>query len=171
MRFQLLGIRVDPCEQIDDFVVYFELNKLVPVIDILEKKGGEAAIAAIYQGLPAGSIALFAIIIITLIFLSATLDSASYTLASAASKRLSLDEEPARWQKFFWAFIIELVAFSMMFGGGLHALQSVVVITSVPLIFIMALSAISLVKWLQEDEIRNGSLDRVDNNEAKQLTS
>ena len=151
--------------------MYFELNKLVPVIDILEKKGGEAAIAAIYQGLPAGSIALFAIIIITLIFLSATLDSASYTLASAASKRLSLDEEPARWQKFFWAFIIELVAFSMMFGGGLHALQSVVVITSVPLIFIMALSAISLVKWLQEDEIRNGSLDRVDNNEAKQLTS
>ncbi|WP_416825247.1 BCCT family transporter [Ectobacillus polymachus] len=134
--------------------LYFELHKLVPVIDILEKKGGEAAIAAIYQGLPGGNIALLVIVIITLIFLSATLDSSSYTLASAASKTLSLDGEPARWHKIFWAFVIELVAFSMMFGGGLHALQSVVVITSVPLILIMAMAAISLVKWIKEDQIK-----------------
>ncbi|MGE7682836.1 BCCT family transporter [Peribacillus simplex] len=151
--------------------LYFELNKLVPVIDILEKKGGEAAIAAIYQGLPGGSVALLAIMIITLIFLSATLDSSSFTLASAASKKLSIDQEPAGWHKIFWALVIELVAFSMMFGGGLHALQSVVVITSVPLILIMAMASISLIKWIKEDQAGSSSIEKTINEEPTKLTS
>ncbi|MFJ7365640.1 BCCT family transporter [Peribacillus frigoritolerans] len=96
--------------------------------------------AAIYQGLPGGSIALFAIISITIIFLSATLDSSSFTLASTASKKLSLVQEPAGWHKIFWALVIELVAFSMMLVGELQVLQSLVVITSAPLILIMAMA-------------------------------
>ncbi|GED12333.1 BCCT family transporter [Aneurinibacillus migulanus] len=155
--------------------LYMELNKIVPVSDILETKGAEAAIISIYQGLPMSGIALLAISIITLIFLSATLDSSSYTLANVASRKVSLDEEPARWHKLVWALAIEVVAFSMMFSGGLHALQSVVVITSVPLVLIMAMSAISLVRWLKEDEEKNrvhiSDIGATNNGHVERLTS
>ncbi|TDL93131.1 hypothetical protein E2R55_00200 [Vibrio vulnificus] len=40
----------------------------------------------------------------------------------------------------FWALDIELVAYSIMFGGGLQVLRSLVIITSVPLILIMAIA-------------------------------
>lgn len=155
--------------------LYMELNKIVPVSDILETKGAEAAIISIYQGLPMSGIALLAISIITLIFLSATLDSSSYTLANVASRKVSVDEEPARSHKLVWALAIEVVAFSMMFSGGLHALQSVVVITSVPLVLIMAMSAISLVRWLKEDEEKNrvhiSDIDATNNGHVERLTS
>ncbi|MGO0059643.1 BCCT family transporter [Brevibacillus fluminis] len=147
--------------------LFLELKKLVPVIDILEQKGGEAAIAAIYQGIPGGSIALLAITIITLIFLSATLDSSSFTLASVASPRLGMDEEPARWHKVLWALVLELEAFAMMFGGGLHALQSVVVIVSLPLVLIIAMAAVSLMKWIKEDEAKN----RLERNPKADMTN
>lgn len=124
-----------------------------------------------FTRLPGGSVALLAIMIITLIFLSATLDSSSFTLASAASKKLSIDQEPAGWHKIFWALVIELVAFSMMFGGGLHALQSVVVITSVPLILIMAMASISLIKWIKEDQAGSSSIEKTINEEPTKLTS
>jgi len=132
--------------------LFLELQKIVPVTDILHAKGAEAAIVSIYQGMPMGSMTLMVLTIITVIFLSATLDSSSYTLASVASRPLSVDKEPARWHRLVWALVLEVVAFSMMFGGGLHALQSVVVITSVPLLAILAMSSISLLKWMREDQ-------------------
>lgn len=61
--------------------------------------------------------------------------------------------------------VIELVAFSMMFGGGLHVLQSVVVITSVPLILIMAVASISLIKWIKEDKAESSSIEKTINEE------
>lgn len=73
--------------------------------------------------------------------------------------------------QIFWALVIELVAFSMMLGGGLHALQSVVVITSVPLILIMAMASISLIKWIKEDQARRSSIEKTINEEPTKLTS
>ncbi|MGE7768055.1 BCCT family transporter [Peribacillus sp. NPDC096540] len=84
---------------------------------------------------------------------------------------MSLDQEPARWDKIFWTLVIELVAFSMMFGGGLHALQSVVVITSIPLILIMATASISIIKWIKEDHAESSSIEKTINEEPTKLTS
>lgn len=132
--------------------LHMELNKIVPVIDIMEKQGADAAIVAIFQGLPLGTLALVIFTLITVIFLAATLDSAAYTLASVASRQVELAGEPARWHRVMWALVLNVVAVSMMYSGGLHALQTVVVLTSFPLVFILALTCVSLVRWLREDE-------------------
>ncbi|MFJ7469191.1 BCCT family transporter [Peribacillus frigoritolerans] len=124
-----------------------------------------------YQGLPGGSIALFAIISITIIFLSATLDSSSFTLASTASKKLSLDQEPAGWHKIFWALVIELVAFSMMLGGGLQVLQSLVVITTVPLILIMRWHRYLSLNGLKRIKQKAAVLKKTINEQPTKLTS
>ncbi|MEY8189622.1 BCCT family transporter [Peribacillus simplex] len=77
-------------------------------------------------------------------------------------KKVVIRLRTSRWHKIFWALVIALVAFSMMFGGGLHALQSVVVITSVPLILMMAMASISLIKWIKEDQARSSSIEKND---------
>ncbi|MED4730998.1 hypothetical protein P9597_23275 [Aneurinibacillus migulanus] len=54
-------------------------------------------------------------------------------------------------------------------------MQSVVVITSVPLVLIMAMSAISLVRWLKEDEEKNSvhisDIGATNNGHVERLTS
>ena len=63
------------------------------------------------------------------------------------------------------------LAFSMMFGEGLHALQPVVVITYVTLILIMAMASISLIKWIKEDQAESSSIEKTINEEPTKLTS
>lgn len=134
--------------------LYFELNKIVPVVDILNEHGAPAAIVATIQGLPMGSVVLGVFVVLTLIFLATTLDSSAYTLADVASKELQSDQEPARWHRLFWASMLGTVAITMMYGGGLKALQTLSIITAFPLIFVLAISALSFLKWLKEDRTR-----------------
>lgn len=62
--------------------------------------------------------------ILCFVFLTTTLDSSVYVLASVCSKNLIGDDQPARWNRSLWAL---------------------------PLIVIMALQTLSLLKWLKED--------------------
>jgi BCCT family betaine/carnitine transporter len=131
--------------------MYFELNKIVPVIDILNQSGAPAAILAVIKGLPLGDVIMPLFVILTMLFLATTLDSSAYTLASVASKDLHPDAEPARWHRVFWAVVLGAVAIIMFYGGGLKALQTLSIITAFPLLFVLGLMTVSFLKTLKED--------------------
>lgn len=132
--------------------LYFELNGIVPVIDIVQQSGAPAAIVAMIQAMPLGSTVLLAVfVILAFIFLATTIDSAAYTLSFMSSQAVTEEQEPARWIRVFWALLIGTVAVTLMFGGGLAALQTLSVITGFPVMFICIIIALSLFKWLRED--------------------
>ncbi|WP_100401934.1 BCCT family transporter [Bacillus sp. FJAT-42315] len=133
--------------------LYFELNNIVPVVDILTNEGAPVAIVAMIKSMPLGSTVLLAVfIVLAFIFLATTIDSAAYTLSFMSSKASTENQEPTRWIRLFWAGVIGSVAIILMYGGGLSALQTLSVITGFPILFIFILVAISLYKWLKEDE-------------------
>lgn len=133
--------------------IYFDLNGIVPVTDILLNNGAPAAIIATLQGLPIGSIMLVTYLILMMIFLATMLDSSAFIMAFVASKNMKSELDPPKWHRVFWAVILGAVAIIMMYGGGLEPLQTLSIIAGFPLMFIFILMFLSLSKWLKEDEL------------------
>ncbi len=52
----------------------------------------------------------------------------------------------------FWALALGATAVALMYLGGLKPLQTASLIVALPLIFVIALSVWSLLRWLKEDE-------------------
>lgn len=131
--------------------LYFELNDVVPVVGILEESGQNAAIVATMLGLPLGGLALVVFMALIMIFLATLLDSASYTMAAVATRELHPEDEPARWHRLFWAGVLGAVAIAMLYAGGLEPLQTLTVITALPLLFVLVIATLSFRKWLVHD--------------------
>jgi BCCT family betaine/carnitine transporter len=88
------------------------------------------------------------------IYSATTLQASAYTIASVASRELVAGEsEPLRWNRLFWAIALGGMAVALMYLGGLRPLQTASLIVALPLIFVIALSVWSFLRWLQEDRV------------------
>jgi BCCT family betaine/carnitine transporter len=124
----------------------------VPVISIMNEVSPQAAIVAVVQALPMGTVVLVLFVAMCFIYSATTLQASAYTIASVASRDLVAGEsEPARWNRLFWALALGGMAVALMYLGGLGPLQTVSLIVSLPLMFVIALSVWSLLRWLKED--------------------
>ena len=97
---------------------------------------------------------LLVFVTLAIIFAATTLDSASYILASVATREQAEVREPARWHRCFWAVVLSSVALSLMFVGGtesLRAVQSASLIVALPLIAVLVLMTLSFIRWLRQD--------------------
>lgn len=132
--------------------MFFEITGAAPIIETLNAEGAPAAIFASLQALPLGSIVTVLYVLIAAIFLATTVNSGAYTLADVASKNLRNGEEPVRWYRVFWGILLTGIAIVLMYGDALNALQTLTIITALPLVFIMILMMASFIKWIKEDE-------------------
>lgn len=131
--------------------MFFEISGLVPVLDILQNEGAPAAILASLNALPLGGIVMVLYLLIAAIFLATTVNSAAYTLADVASINLKEGEEPVRWYRVFWGIVLTSISIVLMYGDGLEALQTLSIITALPLVFIILLMIASFMKWVRVD--------------------
>jgi BCCT family betaine/carnitine transporter len=137
-----------------NYAMYLELNGLLQITDMMKSGSKEtaAAISQVFTSLPLGKLALTAFAIVSVVFLATTYDSASYTLASVSSKRLEAGQDPARWNRVFWAFALGVLPVSLMFiDGGLKVILSTTIVVSLPLLALGLIMAMSLMKMLKED--------------------
>jgi len=156
MIFGMLGYGSVGCmlfiAVLGNYALHVQLSDLVPVVDVLNERGAPAAIVEILASLPTGRWLLPFFAGICLIFMATTYDSASYTLASCATRRLPTDRHPARWNRVFWALSLGLVPITLLILGGLRSLQTAAVVVSLPLIVVGVLMSVSLVKGLRQAE-------------------
>lgn len=132
-----------------NFGLNLELTDTISVSSILAGSGQPAAIVAILEYLPFAGIMIGLFALIALIFSATTYDSASYVLASSSTRYLNTKEDPPRWHRVFWAFMLAVLPLTLMFIGGLKTIQSATLIVSLPLILVGVLMAVSLVKQLR----------------------
>ncbi len=125
------------------------ITDTISVSSILAGSGQPAAIVAILEYLPFAGIMIGLFALIALIFSATTYDSASYVLASSSTRYLNTKEDPPRWHRVFWAFMLAVLPLTLMFIGGLKTIQSATLIVSLPLILVGVLMAVSLVKQLR----------------------
>ncbi|MEH6588683.1 MAG: BCCT family transporter [Halioglobus sp.] len=135
-----------------NYGLHLELNDLLNVTELMKDPGPPAAITQVFLSLPMGTAALALFAVVCVVFLATTYDSASYTLASVASQKLEAGQDPARWNRLFWAFGLAVLPISLMFiDGGLKVMLSTTIVVSLPLLVVGVLMCVSLVKMLRED--------------------
>ena len=133
------------------YALHLEVNGILPINDIIEESGNPAAIVAIVSTLPGSTLAIGVFTLLSFIFLATTLDSVAYVLASISTKNLHGNQEPKRIYRLIWAFSLAFIAVGLLLVGGLKTVQSSSVITSLPLIPVLFLLAVSIFKWLKND--------------------
>ncbi|GAB2750420.1 BCCT family transporter [Salinifilum aidingensis] len=138
--------------------LFYEVRDVLPVAGIVAQQGDTAGIVATLLAMPWGGVALGLFLVLLMVFLATTLDSSAYTMAAAATRHLPRDADPARWHRVFWAVVLSGVSVALMYAGGLDALQTLSIITAFPLIFVLAIVAVSFWRALVADE-RAGVLD------------
>ena len=135
-----------------NYALFLQLTGALDFIDIMQRVDGNAAIVATLESLPlaGGVIAVFALV--SIIFSATTYDSASYTLASSATRNLAAGEDPDRWHRIFWAFALGLLPVVLLYiDGNLRSIQVTLLIVSLPILFVGVLMSVSLVKTLRAD--------------------
>ncbi len=104
----------------------------------------EILVVTTIGNLPFGEILLLLFVVILVIFLCTTYDSASYVLASASMKKSSM--KSSKSLRLLFAFIMVIQPTLLMYLNGVDSFKWIMVICSIPLIFIFALLIYSIVK-------------------------
>jgi BCCT family betaine/carnitine transporter len=132
-----------------NYALHTELHGIHQVVSETTTASPSAALASLIERLPAGLFWLGFLAVIGIIFTATTYDSASYTLAAGASRKLAPGEHPARWHRVFWAAALGILPASLLYLGGLKALQTASVVASLPLLVVYGLLYASIIKTLK----------------------
>ncbi|WP_144558927.1 BCCT family transporter [Shouchella miscanthi] len=138
------------------YAIHLETNQLLSLTDILANEGEQAVIVEMLRSLPISTIVMTFFVVLAFIFLATSLDSASYVLASIATKELKDEQEPARWHRVIWGVILSLLAISLISVGALRVVQTSAVIVAVPVVVLYGLFTVSLVRSLKKDFPKGG---------------
>ena len=134
-----------------NYGLYLELNGAADITGIMSAQGAPAAITAILDSLPWSTVVIAAYALVGLVFSITTYDSASYTLASSATRSLPAGEDPVRWHRVFWAGALAVLPLTLMFVGGLRVIQTATLVVSLPLLGVGVLMTWSLIRQLDAD--------------------
>ncbi|RNA69420.1 BCCT family transporter [Alteribacter keqinensis] len=115
--------------------IHLELMNPGSVSDALNEGGLPASMIAIVTQLPLGWLLAAAFLLVTIVFVATTSDSMSYTISMAVTG----SGDPSSVLRVFWASIMGAVASVLLYigEGSVDALQSFIVITAVPVSFIL----------------------------------
>ncbi len=133
-----------------NYALHLQVNGAYDVVNEAVNVGPSTAIASIIALLPMGSLWLVFVILIGLVFMATTYDSASYTLAAGATRSMQANEHPARWHRVFWALGLGILPLSLLFAGGLRELQTASLVASIPLVAVYGLLAVSILRMLRK---------------------
>ena len=115
--------------------IFFEMNNPGVISEPLNTSGLPAALLAIVGQLPMDQILVPIFLILIFIFLATTGDSMSLSISICVTG----SDDPPSSMRVFWAITMGAVAAILIYmgSGGIGALQSFIVITAVPVAFIM----------------------------------
>ena len=131
-----------------NFALNLELSGNFSTTEWINAGRPEMAISGVMMQLPIGGFTLFIFCLMSVIFMATSFDSTSYTLASCASQKLEATQEPAKWQRLFWAFTLIILPITLMHVGGLESLKIATLISALPLIVVYVIMSVSLYKNL-----------------------
>ena len=132
-----------------NYSLWLDLGGHTAVREMVAAERAPTAIAETFASLPGAGLILVLFVVVAFIFVATTYDSASWTLAAAATRNLRAGVEPARAHRLFWAFAIGVLPATLVFVGSLKAIQSVVLVVSLPVLVIFVLMAVSLMRSLR----------------------
>jgi BCCT family betaine/carnitine transporter len=134
-----------------NYALYEQVVAGLPVMQTMQESGGAEAAILVLRQLPMAWPVVAVFCVVCIIFSATTYDSASYILASSATRHMSSGQEPARWHRVFWAFALGVLPVTLMFIGDLKVLQTAALVASLPILLVGFAMAWSFLRTLRED--------------------
>lgn len=135
-----------------NYALDLELTGVLKTTEMIKEVGTAQAVVEVIKTLPGGNFTIAIYGLITLVFLATLFDSGSYSLASVTLVNFKEGEEPSRAHRLFWACAIAILPITLLFIGGLKALQTASLVGAFPLIFILFIMAISFSRDVMQDD-------------------
>ncbi|TAA72625.1 BCCT family transporter [Planococcus salinarum] len=132
--------------------VHRYLTGQLDVLELVQNEERMSAIPQILSTLPLGGIAITVFIIVSLIFLTTTLDSTTYTVAAYTSTKDMSKYEPPKVLRLIIAAVITILSLVLMRIGGLAPLGVISGLMGLPIIFITFLMIFAAKKMLDLDQ-------------------
>lgn len=130
-----------------NFGLHLQLTGQLDVVEMVKSVKGATAIMAIADFMPLASLYKLVFAGVTVISMATTFDAVSFALAATTSLKLSPDEEPARWNRLFWAFTLGLMPTGiMLIDGPLSVLQTASIVVGLPVLVIVWIGVVSFLK-------------------------
>ena len=120
---------------------------IVDVISIYKEVGVTSAIIAVIKTMPGAGIVMVVMLAVMIISTVTVINGAAYTLSIVSTNNLSADEEPARWNRIFWAVALGCLGLALIFMGGLTPIQTISISTGVLTMVIIIMVFISFLKY------------------------
>lgn len=133
------------------YSLYLQKSGKVDLVNILNREGQSGAIIAILKTLPMAKFMMLFLCIVCFIYLATTIDSCAYVLAGVTTKKLGAEQEPARWNRLFWAVVFCMLSVALMLIGGIEHVKIMSVVTGLPLVLVLFLLMLSVKRILEED--------------------
>lgn len=109
------------------------------------------AILKIFDTLPLPGLGLLLLSVTMIAFYSTTFDALTLVVSSYSYKRLSIEKEPDKRIRVFWAIMFILFPIALIFAGNsMYSLQSVSIIAAFPIGLVIILIVASLFKDMKE---------------------
>lgn len=151
---------------LENFSMDANIKQLVDVAGNLSVDGGNAAILDVMSVLPAPSLFILFFVVVSMLFLVSTLDSASYTLAATATRHLSNHQDPGPGHRVFWCVMVTVMPLMMIFiDAPLDTIKTAAIVTAIPLLVVLVIMNYGMIRWMREDygevsreAIRNGGI-------------
>ena len=137
---------------IGNTAMWMDLAGMVSVHELISAGSEDTAIATIIGSLPGNPLPLAVFVFVSFVFVATTYDSASYSIAAAATRHIDAGEDPSRWHRTFWAFALAVLPIALFIIDDLSAIKSSTLVVSLPLLVIGIAMVVSLFKSLRSDE-------------------
>lgn len=136
--------------------------------EIISTSGTPKAIVEIFSTLPGSTILLPILLVLLFISTATLLNGVAYTLAMVTSARIKDKEEPAKWNRVFWALLLGGLSLVLIFLGGMKPLQAAAVAGSFPTMFIMIIIVYGFIKTAGKEW---GNSEKIQETESNQVRS
>ena len=132
-------------------VMWMDMHQGIGFLDLVRESRPATAIATAVASLAGDPLPAVVFLVLGLVFVATTYDSASYSIAASASRHMRPGADPEAWHRVFWAFILAVLPVALVIIGTLEAAKAATLVVSLPLLVVMALSAWSLCRSLADD--------------------
>lgn len=135
------------------FGIHLQTSGQADLMTIMNEAGRGQVVIEMLQHLPAAWLFVPAFGIITLISYITGHCAVGYSLAAASQEEMEQDEDPAKWNVAFWLILAGVVSLGLYFINpeSLKPLQTVSILTGLPLVFVCYIVAHSFMKQLHLD--------------------
>ena len=134
-------------------VLWMDLEGLLEIQELIKDDLAATAFPVAIGGLFGQPLPLLMFVVLSLIFIATTYDSASYSIATAATRGITQTQHPARWHRVFWAATISVLPIALVLIDELRGAQSITLIVSLPLLIVSLMMMYSLIKTLRSDTV------------------